>query len=147
MDKTTSAVVCERHLSPGNPLCLRQSTFCKSRLLPLHETAQVALERYVEYPLTLLLMTSNSFRLEEKPLLLTAVETAFRTTVAKIGLRRWLRLPRPAPHSLRHTFAVRVVSRCSLNTPVNASRFWPFMRLAKSARKTIRDYQNMFFVR
>jgi integrase len=50
--------------------------------------------------------------LRRKPLLPQDVETAFRAAVDQIGLLRGPGLPRPTPHSLRHTFAVRALETC-----------------------------------
>jgi integrase len=47
--------------------------------------------------------------LRRKPLRLGDVDRAFNGIVAKIGLPRGPGLPRPTPHSLRHTFSVRAL--------------------------------------
>ena len=94
-------------------LVIRCSKFRKSRLVPLHETARAGIERYLEQRRPYAPFDDHVFiSLRRKPLLLDDVDTAFRTAVDKIGLRRGLGLPRPTPHSLRHTFAVRALETC-----------------------------------
>jgi len=89
------------------------SKFRKSRLVPLHETARAGIERYLEQRRPYAPFDDHVFiSLRRKPLLPEDVETAFRTAVDKIGLRRGPGLPRPTPHSLRHTFAVRALETC-----------------------------------
>jgi integrase/recombinase XerD len=89
------------------------SKFRKSRLVPLHETARAGIERYLEQRRPYAPFDDHVFiSLRRKPLLLDDVDTAFRTAVDKIGLRRGPGLPRPTPHSLRHTFAVRALETC-----------------------------------
>jgi integrase len=89
------------------------SKFRKSRLVPLHETARAGIERYLEQRRPYAPFDDHVFiSLRRKPLLLEDVETAFRTAVDEIGLRRGPGLPRPTPHSLRHTFAVRALETC-----------------------------------
>jgi integrase/recombinase XerD len=94
-------------------LVIRCSKFRKSRLVPLHETAQAGIERYLEHRRPYAPFDDHVFvSLRRKPLLIEDVETAFRTAVDKIGLQRGPGLPRPTPHSLRHTFAVRALETC-----------------------------------
>ena len=94
-------------------LVIRCSKFRKSRLVPLHETAQARLERYLQRRRPYAPFDDHVFvSLRRKPLLVADVDAAFRTAVDKIGLHRRLGLPRPTPHSLRHTFAVRALESC-----------------------------------
>jgi len=94
-------------------LVIRCSKFRKSRLVPLHETAQAGIERYLEHRRPYAPFDDHVFiSLRRKPLLLVDVETAFRTAADKIALKRGPGLPRPTPHSLRHTFAVRALEAC-----------------------------------
>jgi integrase len=88
-------------------MLIRHSKFRKSRLVPLHHTARAGLERYLEYRLSHAPFDNHVFMsLRGTPLLIEDVERAFRIAVDKIGLQR---KPRPTPHSLRHSFAVRAL--------------------------------------
>ena len=94
-------------------LVIRSSKFRKSRLVPLHETARAGIERYLERRRPYAPFDDHVFiSLRRKPLLVGDVETAFQTAVDKIGLPRGPGVPRPTPHSLRHTFAVRALEAC-----------------------------------
>jgi integrase len=94
-------------------LLIRCSKFRKSRLVPLHETAQAGLDRYLKERRPYAPFDDHVFvSLRRKPLLARDVDVAFRAAAEKIGLRRGPGLPRPTPHCLRHTFAVRALEAC-----------------------------------
>jgi integrase/recombinase XerD len=94
-------------------LVIRCTKFRKSRLVPLHDTARRALERYLEQRRPYAPFDDHVFiSLRKKPLLVKNVETAFRAAADKIGLQRTPGMPRPTVHSLRHTFAVRALETC-----------------------------------
>lgn len=94
-------------------LVIRRSKFRKSRLVPLHETAQVGLERYLQRRRPYAPFDDHLFvSLRRRPLLKRDAQTAFQTVIEKIGIPRGPRLPRPTIHSLRHTFAVRALETC-----------------------------------
>jgi integrase/recombinase XerD len=94
-------------------LLIRATKFQKSRLVPLHATAQAALERYLQQRRRYAPFDDHVFiSLRRKPLLNADVDTAFRTVAAKMGLPRGRGRRRPTPHSLRHAFAVRALKTC-----------------------------------
>jgi integrase/recombinase XerD len=94
-------------------LVIRCSKFRKSRLIPLHETAQAGLERYLQKRRARAPFDDHVFvSLRGHPLRLVDVETAFKAAIETSGLQESLGLPRPTIHSLRHTFAVRALQEC-----------------------------------
>ena len=94
-------------------LVIRHTKFRKSRLVPLHDTARAALERYLEQRRPYAPLDDHVFiSLRRKPLLIADAERAFWTAACKIGLQREPGRPRPTIHALRHTFAVRALEAC-----------------------------------
>jgi len=88
-------------------MLIRRSKFRKSRLVPLHQTARAGLERYLEYRLPYAPFDNHVFvSLQGTPLLVENIDRAFGLAVDSLDLQR---KPRPTPHSLRHTFAVRAL--------------------------------------
>jgi integrase/recombinase XerD len=94
-------------------LVIRCSKFRKSRLVPLHQSVQIELERYLRRRCAHAPYEDHVFVSRRKrPIRLQEVERVFHSIVQKIGLPRGPGLPRPLIHSLRHTFAVRALERC-----------------------------------
>jgi integrase len=104
--------LCLQDITPDG-LVIRCSKFRKSRLVPLHETTQAGLERYLQIRLSYAPFDNHVFvSLRKRPLCRCNAETAFRSIIKKIGLPRSPGLPRPTIHSLRHTFSVRALESC-----------------------------------
>ena len=94
-------------------LVIRATKFQKTRLVPLHETTQAALDRYLQQRRPYAPLDDHVFiSLRRKPLLISDVESAFRTVAAKLGLPTGRGRRHPTPHSLRHAFAIRALRTC-----------------------------------
>ncbi|MCI0416048.1 tyrosine-type recombinase/integrase [bacterium] len=96
-------------------LMIRCTKFRKSRLVPLHESAELGLDRYLQSRRSFAPFDDHVFvSLRRQALLGTDVQTAFGACIKKIGLTTGSRLPKPRIHSLRHTFAVRSLEACQV---------------------------------
>lgn len=94
-------------------LVVQQTKFRKSRLVPLHDTAQVGLESYLQQRFALPIEDDHLFvNRHARPLHYRSVEKVFRPLAEQLGLRSKTTSPRPHLHSFRHTFAVRALERC-----------------------------------
>jgi integrase len=94
-------------------LVIQLSKFRKSRLVPLHQTAQAGLERYLQRRRSYSPFDDHLFVLSPgRPLGVGDAERAFRNLTEKLRLRPGPGLPKPTIHSLRHTFAVRALETC-----------------------------------
>jgi len=96
-----------------NGLLIRKSKNNKSRLIPLHETTQTALERYVSERARRPVYTQALFVSSNgQGLMYAAVLGTFRRLLARAGLRPMSSSSGPRMHDLRHTFAVRSLEQC-----------------------------------
>src|SRR5215472_15495498 len=94
-------------------LAIRNTKFRKSRLVPLHETAQAGLERYLQRRRPYAPCDDHVFVSSRgNPIRLVDVDKAFRAAVKQIGLPHGGGRKRPTPHSLRHAFTVRALQTC-----------------------------------
>jgi integrase len=94
-------------------LLIRDTKFHKSRLLPLHATTQLVLDRYLSARCQMGAANSALFvSITGKRLPYTTVHGAFLRLLDHIGLRRAHSGRDPRIHDLRHTFAVRSLEQC-----------------------------------
>jgi integrase len=95
-------------------LIIRDSKFHKSRLVPMHPTTAVALERYMAQRRRFAALDDYLFvsLRGRKRLSYWTVRDVFRTLRKTIGLGPGPRGRWPCMHQLRHTFAVRALEAC-----------------------------------
>jgi integrase len=94
-------------------LVIRKTKFRKSRLVPLHQTAVVGLEQYIERRKRTAATVDNVFvSLPGRRLSHGAAIGAFSEMLKTTGLYRGRGGRRPRIHDLRFTFAVRALEKC-----------------------------------
>lgn len=94
-------------------LVIRRTKFRKTRLVPLHETAQAGLQRYVRQRRSYAPFDDHVFvSFQRKPISLAAVDEAFGRAAKRVGLLPGPRALRPRPHSFRQSLAVRALQNC-----------------------------------
>lgn len=97
-------------------LLIRATKFRKSRLVPLHETARRALERYLALRARLGAADPALFvSLAGTALCYPTVIAIFLSLVRSLGLHPGPGHRGPRLHQLRHTFAVRSLEQCAGN--------------------------------
>lgn len=95
-------------------LLIRATKFQKSRLLPLHDTVRVALDRHLQHRARITLFGDSLFTsTSHGPLPYDTVSGAFRRLARSIGFRGGPGKPGARIHDLRHTFAVRSLEGCA----------------------------------
>jgi len=95
-------------------LTVRKAKYGKTRLLPLHPSANKALAQYARYrdAVTRKDTAGHFFRTERVPrLTIDAVDKAFSRMRVRLGWTANGRARRPRLHDARHTFAVRRLQR------------------------------------
>ena len=93
-------------------LVIRETKFKKSRLVPLHETAQIGLHRYLQRRKKFAASDQHLFvSIRGKVLDRSAVQWTFRNILQTIGLDPAPSGRRPRIHDMRHTFATRVLEK------------------------------------
>ena len=94
-------------------LLIRKTKFHKARLVPLHKTAVDGLEDYLMRRRRVGGANNHVFiSLHGRGIRYYTVYETFRSLVQALGLESETGRPRPHIHSLRHSFAVRVLEAC-----------------------------------
>lgn len=97
---------------PNGVLHIRETKFCKSRLVPLHPTVVKALERYLVKRKRFAGSCDHLFPSAQlRALCSTTVNYTFCCLLKRANIAPG-RARRPRIHDLRHTFATRALDRC-----------------------------------
>lgn len=96
-------------------ITIRNTKFGKSRLVPVHDTTRVALQRYREERDAFLagrVVKAFFVSTHVRRITHAALDRAFRRLTTRLGLRGASDPTGPRLHDLRHTMAVEVLRRC-----------------------------------
>jgi len=97
-------------------LLIRKTKFAKSRLLPMHETTERAVEDYLRLRRKLAGDSEHLFvSMRGRALAYTTADTTFLAIIRKLEIRGGPGQPGPRLHDLRHTMAVRALESCPRN--------------------------------
>lgn len=94
-------------------LTIRRTKFRKSRIVPMHETTQAELERYLDHRRRVGGVDDHVFiSLRGTAIKYPTVNATFLALVHGLGLHPGRGKPGPRIHDLRHRFAVRALETC-----------------------------------
>ena len=97
----------------ANGLIIRETKFRKSRLVPMHDSTERAVQGYIERRLRVAGDVEHVFvSMRRRPLAYPTVVSTFLAVTRKLGIRGAPGVPGPRLHDLRHTFAVRSLEAC-----------------------------------
>lgn len=110
-------------VSPDGVLHVRETKFCKSRLVPLHPTVVEALGRYLEARRQFAGASDYLFpSVQHRALCPSTVNYTFRCVLQRTNIAPDRRRT-PRIHDLRHTFATRVLEQCGTERGAVARHF------------------------
>ena len=108
---------------PDGVLHIRETKFCKSRLVPLHPTVVGALDRYLEARRRHAGASKYLFpSVRHRALCPSTVNYTFRCILRRAKIAPG-RSRQPRIHDLRHTFATRVLEQCGAGRGTVARHF------------------------
>jgi integrase/recombinase XerD len=97
---------------PDGVLHIRETKFCKSRLVPLHQTVVDALGHYLEKRRRSAAVSDHLFpSVQHRALCPSTVNYTFRCLLRQANIAPG-RKHQPRIHDLRHTFATRALEQC-----------------------------------